>query len=62
MSRFHGAKIVRSFQGSDLGRIDVMEHCAYVSIRREVAEAALAKVKGLKIKGEKTHYLIVSGT
>lgn len=49
-------------QGSDLGRIDVMEHCAYVAIRREVAEAALAKVKGLKIKGEKTHYLIVSGT
>ena len=49
-------------QGSDLGRIDVMEHCAYVAIRREVADAALAKVKGLKIKGEKTHYLIVSGT
>ncbi len=49
-------------QGSDLGRIDVMEHCAYVAIRREVAEAALAKVKGLKIKGEKTHYLIVTGT
>lgn len=48
-------------QGSDLGRIDVMEHCAYVAIRREVAEAALTKVKGLKIKGEKTHYLIVSG-
>ena len=48
-------------QGSDLGRIDVMEHCAYVAIRREVADAALAKVKGLKIKGEKTHYLIVSG-
>ena len=49
-------------QGNDLGRIDVMDHCAYVSIRREVAEAALMKVKGLKIKGEKTHYLIVSGT
>ena len=49
-------------QGSDLGRIDIMEHCAYVAIRREVAEGALAKVKGQKIKGEKTHYLIVSGT
>ncbi len=48
--------------GSDLGRIDVMEHCAYVAIKREKAEAALAKVKGLKIKGEKTHYLIVSGS
>ena len=49
-------------QGSDLGRIDVMDHCAYVAIRREVAEAALAKVKGLKIKGEKTLYKILSGS
>ena len=49
-------------QGSDLGRIDVMDHCAYVAIRREVAEAAVAKVRGLKIKGEKTLYKIVSGS
>lgn len=49
-------------QGSDLGRIDILDHCAYVAIRREVAEAALAKVKGLKIKGEKTLYKIVSGS
>lgn len=47
-------------KGSDIGRIDVMDHCAYVSIRREVANDALAQVKGLKIKGEKTHYLVVS--
>lgn len=49
-------------KGTDLGRIDVMDHCAYVAIRREVVNEALAKVKGLKIKGEKTHYLIVSGS
>ena len=49
-------------KGSDIGRIDVMDHCAYVALRREVATEALAKVKGLKIKGEKTHYLIVSGS
>ncbi|MBR5715004.1 MAG: DEAD/DEAH box helicase [Bacteroidales bacterium] len=48
-------------KGADLGRIDVMDHCSYVAIRRDKAEAALAKVKGLKIKGEKTHYLIVTG-
>jgi hypothetical protein len=48
--------------GADLGRIDIMDHCSYVAIRREKAEAALAKVKGLKIKGEKTHYLIVTGS
>ena len=49
-------------KGQDLGRIDVMDHCAYVAIRREVAEAALAKVKGLKIKGEKTIYKVVAGS
>lgn len=48
--------------GADLGRIDIMDHCAYVAIRRDKVEAALAKVRGLKIKGEKTHYLIVSGS
>ena len=48
--------------GADIGRIDVMDHCAYVSIRRDVAEDVLSKVKGLKIKGEKTHYLIVKGS
>ena len=47
---------------SDIGRIDVMDHCAYVSLRREVASQALEKVRGLKIKGEKTHYLIVTGS
>ena len=46
-------------QGTDIGRIDVMDHCAYVSIRREVVHEALDKVRGLKIKGEKTHYLEV---
>ena len=49
-------------KGADLGRIDIMDHCAYVAIRRDKAEDALSKVKGLKIKGEKTHYLIVTGS
>lgn len=42
--------------GSDLGRIDIQEHASYVAMRRAVADKALAKVKGLKIKGEKTIY------
>lgn len=42
--------------GADLGRIDIQEHASYVAMRREVADRALAKVKGLKIKGEKTIY------
>lgn len=47
--------------GKDVGRIDIMEQCAYVALRREVADEALGKVKGMKIKGQKTHYLIVKG-
>lgn len=49
-------------QGTDLGRIDILDHCAYVAIKRSVAQAAIEKVKGLKIKGEKTLYKIVSGS
>ena len=49
-------------RGSDLGRIDVMDHCAYVAIRREVTDEALEKVRGLKIKGEKTFYKAVTGS
>lgn len=46
--------------GACIGRIDIMEHSAYCAVRRDVVDQLLAKVKGLKIKGEKTHYLVVS--
>ena len=45
-----------------IGRIDIYDKCAYCAINRSVAAEAVARVKGLKIKGEKTHYLIVSGS
>ena len=45
--------------GSKIGRIDIYEKCAYCSISRDVAPDVIEKVKGLKIKGEKTHYLLV---
>lgn len=48
--------------GSKIGRIDIYEKCSYCSIQRDVANEVINKVKGLKIKGEKTHYLIVSGS
>lgn len=48
--------------GSQIGRIDIYENCSYCSIKREIANEVIEKVKGLKIKGEKTHYLIVSGS
>lgn len=47
-------------EGRQIGRIDVMEHCAYCAIDADVVQAVLDKVKGLKIKGEKTIYKIVS--
>ena len=46
--------------GSQIGRIDVMEHCSYCAIDSDVVNATLEKVKGLKIKGEKTIYKIVA--
>lgn len=46
--------------GADLGRIDIQDHASYVAMRRDVADKALVKVKGLKIKGEKTIYLKVN--
>lgn len=45
--------------GKKIGRIDIYENCAYCAVARDVASAVVEKVKGLKIKGEKTHYLIV---
>ena len=45
--------------GADIGRIDVGEHEAYCAVRREVADDVVRRLSGLKIKGEKTHYLIL---
>lgn len=45
--------------GKKIGRIDIYDKCAYCSMARDVAQSVVEKVKGLKIKGEKTHYLIV---
>lgn len=47
---------------ADLGRIDLFDHCAYCAVRSESVEALLERVKGLKIKGQKTHYLVVKGS
>lgn len=47
---------------ADLGRIDLFDHCAYCAVRREVVDEMLSRVRGLKIKGQKTHYLVVQGS
>ncbi|MCR5395101.1 MAG: DEAD/DEAH box helicase [Bacteroidales bacterium] len=46
--------------GDQIGRIDVMEHCSYCAIDSSIVHDVLDRVKGLKIKGEKTIYKIVS--
>lgn len=45
--------------GNKIGRIDIMEHCSYCAIQSDVVNTVLEKVKGLKIKGEKTIYKVV---
>jgi len=46
--------------GDKIGRIDIQEHCSYCAISSDVVNEVLDKVKGLKIKGEKTIYKIVT--
>ncbi len=46
--------------GEKIGRIDIQEHCSYCAISSDVVNEVLEKVKGLKIKGEKTIYKIVT--
>lgn len=41
-------------RGDDLGRIDVMPHCAYVAVKRDKIRGMLRAVAGEKIKGLKT--------
>ena len=47
--------------GSQIGKIFVMEHCSYCALRKESVREVLEKVKGQKIKGEKTIYKVVDG-
>jgi hypothetical protein len=51
---------VGGVEGSQIGRIDVQEHCAYAAVRRQVAGELVQRLKGQKIKGEKTIYVIVT--
>ena len=45
---------VGGLERDDVGRIDVRDHYAYVSITRERVSETLLRVKGQKIKGIKT--------
>ena len=43
---------------SQIGRIDVLPNWAYVAVERASASGLLSRIKGLKIKGQKTIYAI----
>ena len=45
-------------ESSQIGRIDVLPHWSYVAVERVSAKSLLARIKGLKIKGQKTIYAL----
>lgn len=45
-------------ESSQIGRIDVLPHWSYVAVERAAASKLLARIKGLKIKGQKTIYAL----
>ena len=47
-----------SLESSQIGRIDVLPHWSYVAVERNSASGLLNRIKGLKIKGQKTIYAL----
>lgn len=45
-------------ESHQIGRIDVLPHWAYVAVERASANGLLDRIKGLKIKGQKTIYAL----
>ena len=48
-------------ESNQIGRIDVLPHWSYVAVERAVSRDLLARIKGLKIKGQKTIYALAGG-
>ena len=45
-------------ESSQVGRIDVLPHWSYVAVERAASRQLLERIKGLKIKGQKTIYAL----
>ena len=45
-------------ESSQVGRIDVLPHWSYVAVERAASRDLLQRIKGLKIKGQKTIYAV----
>ena len=47
-----------NLESGQIGRIDVLPHWSYVAVSRAEARPLLSRIKGLKIKGQKTIYAL----
>ena len=47
-----------SIESHQIGRIDVLPHWSYVAVERAISRDLLSRIKGLKIKGQKTIYAL----
>ena len=45
-------------ESNQIGRIDVLPHWSYVAVERAISRDLLIRIKGLKIKGQKTIYAL----
>ena len=45
-------------ESHQIGRIDVLPHWSYVAVERAISRDLLSRIKGLKIKGQKTIYAL----
>lgn len=45
-------------ESNQIGRIDVLPHWSYVAVERAISRDLLSRIKGLKIKGQKTIYAL----
>lgn len=51
----------KSIQGSQVGKIHIFDYCAYVSVQRDIAKAALKKLENGKIKGRNFRARMIRG-
>ena len=48
-------------EGSDIGRIEIQDHIAYVAVARRVADHAVAQLNRGRIKGRRFRASLVGG-
>lgn len=51
----------KSIQSRQVGKIHIFDYCAYVSVQRDIAKAALKKLENGKIKGRNFRARMIRG-